>query len=159
MAVIFSAALPTSIVAAGRRPVLPSSHPAVPGTLIACFDGKINRTFGKVEPWHCDFAGNLEFAGRLEGGTTRNTADGSFARLPVEGVWERIEWHNWGTSKSFGNEAVSARTGKRVSVHAYRRVRCADGSTWYARASIFNTDGGYDSVVRLPVCVDPQLRH
>src|ERR1700761_7329284 len=127
-----------SASAEGRPTGLPIRHPRVPQTMIACLDRKTGGFTGKVEPWHCEVAGIVEFAGRFEGKSTKNTAHGQFARFPIRGVWERIEWGDeWGTFKAYGSEAVNARSGKPVQLVAYRRVRCADGSTWYSRANVF----------------------
>jgi hypothetical protein len=111
---------------------------------------------GKVEPWHCEIAGKVNFAAFLVGKSTKDVADGSFARFPVEGVFERIEWRGkWGDSKAYGEEAVSGRTGSHVKLVVYHRVRCANGGIWYSRANILNTDSGYDAIVQLPVCGEP----
>jgi hypothetical protein len=139
--------------AASGRTGLPIRHPSIAGTMVACFDKKEHDYVGKVEPWHCDFAGRVEFAGVLQGKSTKNEGSGSFARVPVEGVFERIEWENdWGNFKSYGDLAVNGRTGAEVTPVVWRRIRCPDGSTWYSKASILDTENGYDIVIRLPVC-------
>lgn len=137
----------------GRNTVLPVRHPPTPGIRIACFEPNSREYVGKVEPWHCEVAGQVNFAAFLVGKSTKNLADGSFARFPVKGGFERIEWNSeWGYHKAYGEEAVSGRTGSKVKLIVYRRVRCTDGSTWYSRADVLNTDSGYDAIVQLPVC-------
>jgi hypothetical protein len=152
--VLILAASPASAWAGGARTAVPTSEPFIPGTRIACFNVREHAYVGRVEPSHCDFAGKVEFRGRLHGDATENTADGSFVAVPVRGVWDSIEWNDWGTHKAEGTEAVNARNGSRVRVIPSGRTRCADGSTWYARASIFNRDSPFAIVVRLPVCDD-----
>ena len=148
----------SSAFAIGRPTVLPIRHPSTPGIRIACFEQGSRDYAGKVEPWHCEIAGKVTFAALLVGKSTKDVADGSFARFPVKGVFERIEWGGeWGNSKAYGEEAVSARTGSEVKLIAYRRVRCADGRVWYSRANLFNTDSGYDAIVQLPVCGEPSV--
>jgi len=39
-------------------------------------------------------------------------------------------------------------------VNAYRRVRCADGSTWYAKANIYKNTGVFYEL-QLAVCGRP----
>jgi len=154
-ATLLGAIAPGTAAASGHRSGFGIGHPLVRETMIACFDAKTHLSVAKIEPWHCDFAGHLEFAGRLEGRSTKNVADGEFVRIPVRGEWERIDWFgDWGNFETKGISALSARTGKEVTVTAYRRIRCADGTTWYSWVSIFNTNGGYDSVVRRPICGD-----
>lgn len=141
--------------AEGREAVLPRDHPQVPGTVIACFAGRTNRSTGKVRPRACEIAGRLEFAGYLEGIATKNVDHGSLVRLPIKGIGDHIRWDDeWGTFKSRGNEAINARTGRRFAVTAYRRVRCPDGSVWYSRADVFDLNSSYLFVVQLPVCED-----
>jgi hypothetical protein len=149
-------ASPTSASADGARMAVPTNQPAIPQTRVACFDEKAQSYVGRVKPSHCDFAGKVEFKGRLHGDSTENTADGSFVSVPIRGFWDRIEWNRWGTHKAEGREAVNAWNGSRVRVIPSGRTRCADGSTWYARASVFNLDTAYAIVVRLPVCDDVQ---
>jgi hypothetical protein len=149
-------ASPTSASANGARMAGPTNQPAIPQTQVACFDGKAQSYVGRIKPSHCDFAGTVEFRGHLHGASTENTADGSFVSVPIRGSWDRIEWDRWGTHKAEGREAVNVRNGSRVRVIPSGRTRCADGSTWYARASVFNLDAAYGIVVRLPVCDDVQ---
>jgi hypothetical protein len=151
-AALLSAIAPGTAAANGHRSGFGIGHPLVRETMIACFDAKTHLSVAKIEPWDCDFAGHLEFAGRLEGRSTKNVADGSFARFPVKGEFDRIEWLSWGVFKTWGLQAVSARTGKPTKVHLYRRIRCPDGTTWYSRASVSNPATGYEFVVRLPIC-------
>jgi hypothetical protein len=145
-------ASPNSASADPARAAVPTTQPPVPGTRIACFDEKAHDYVGKVTPPLCEFAGKVEFRGRLHGEATENTADGSFVSVPIEGFWDRIQWNRWGARKAEGNEGVNARNGSRVRVFASNRIRCADGSTWYERVSIFNRNSPYLIVVRLPVC-------
>lgn len=149
-------ASPTSASAHIARTAVPTNQPPIPGTQIACFDRKADSYVGGVRPPNCDFAGKVEFKGHLHGDATENSADGSFVSVPIRGFWDRIEWDRWGTHKAEGREAVNARNGSRVRVTPSGRTRCVDGSTWYARASIFNLDSAYAIVVRLPVCDDVQ---
>jgi hypothetical protein len=155
--VIFGGGPVASTSASGPAIRVPRQHSAIPGTMIACFHRKIRRFIGKVEPWKCEIAGHIESAGHGEEGPGGHAEIGSFARFPIKGYWERIEWDEWGENKSSGEEAVNAHTGKQVRLTPSRRVRCADGSTWYSKISVFNIQNGYDFVVRLPVCNDPAL--
>jgi hypothetical protein len=146
---------PAQASAAGRQTTLPMQHPTAPRTRLACFDPKRRTYVGKNEPWHCEVAGNVAFAGHLEGEATENVGDGSFARFPIGGEFERIDWEgDWGTFKSYGESAIDARDGSRVKLIVNRRVRCVGGGTWYSRATVFNLDNGYNVVLRLPVCGD-----
>lgn len=133
----------SSPAATRDRTRVPVSHPTIPGTEIACYHRKIRRFTAEIHPGKCEVAGMAEGEG--------------FVRFPIEGEWERIEWNHWGGFRSQGNEAVNRRTGREVRIIAYRRVRCADGSTWYSLANMFSLVGSYNAVVRLPVCNNSRL--
>jgi hypothetical protein len=149
-------ASPISASAHVVRTAVPTNQPPIPGTQIACFDRKADSYVGEVRPPNCDFAGKVEFKGFLHGDATENSANGSFVSVPIRGFWDRIEWNLWGAHKAEGRESVNARNGSRVRVIPSGRTRCADGSTWYSRAGIFNLDSAYAVVIRLPVCGDGQ---
>jgi hypothetical protein len=51
---------------------------------------------------------------------------------------------------------VNARNGEIVEVRVTRRVRCADGSTWYSVAEIIDEANVFG--VRLPVCGELSAR-
>jgi hypothetical protein len=129
--------------ATGHVTRIPVGHTVIPTTKFACYHRTIHRFTAEVDPGRCEVAG---------------VADGrGFVRFPIEGEWERIGWSHWGDFKSLSNEAINSLTKGEVRIVAYRRVRCADGSTWYSLANVFSLVGSYNAVIRLPVCGDPRL--
>ncbi len=56
---------------------------------------------------------------------------------------KEIEWlASWGRSVDKALASLD-RSGRGTFVDAYRRVKCADGSTWYAKANIYKDTGVY----------------
>jgi hypothetical protein len=146
-----------TVAAAGRQRVLGPAYPRTPGTQIACFDRKHHRYYSRVEPWHCVLAGRVAAVGNVEiEPFPAPPGKGTFATFPIEGEWERIEWQQWGTDRAWGNSAVNARNGRSVDVYPSRRVRCADGSTWFSEAEIIVEDDVF--VLPLPVCQGTRSR-
>jgi hypothetical protein len=144
----------TSASAAGRNTPIRYVAPRISGTRIACADNSARRYAPEARPRRCEFLGRLEFAGFLVGEASKNVANGSVARIALEGGSEGgIEWpFGWGQGRAWGWLAKSARTGSTMGVHAFRRVRCSDGSTWYSRVDILNENNGYYFRLRVPVC-------
>ena len=128
---------------------VPVGSPTIPTTKIDCFGPESNHYVGKVEPSNCEIWGRVEFAGFLEGESRKRIQRGAFGRLAVR----EIEWDSWGETSARGYAAL-VRSGRETAVNAYRRVRCADGSTWYAKANVFK-DTGVFYELRLPVCGRP----
>jgi hypothetical protein len=128
----------------------PVGSPTVHKTKIACFVPETNRYVGKVEPSKCELWGRVEFVGFLEGENTEEFEREAFSRVGLK----EIEWRaGWGRSVDKGSASLD-RSGRGTFVDAYRRVKCADGSTWYAKANVYKETGVYYEL-QLPVCGRP----
>lgn len=112
----------------------------VRGIMISCYHKEVRRFTAEVAPARCDIAGH-------EG------EDRRFASFRIH----RLRWSEWGEFRSEGSYGVNVRDGIRVRVIAFRRVRCADGRTFYSAANVVEPGNGSYSVVRLPTCGDPRL--
>jgi hypothetical protein len=113
------------------------NHPRVPEILISCYHAKTGRLTAEVKPSRCDIAGQ-------EGEEKKAVS------FPIQ----NLRWAEWGEFRSEGSLGVHVRTNVRVRVIAFRRVRCADGRTFYSAANVVEPGNGSYSVVRLPVCDD-----
>jgi hypothetical protein len=113
------------------------NHPRVPGILISCYHAKTRRLTAEIKPSRCDIAG--------QEGEQRKAVS-----FPIK----NLRWAEWGEFRSQGSLGVNVRTDVRVRVIAFRRVRCADGRTFYSAANVVEPGNGSYSVVRLPVCDD-----
>ena len=141
-------ALFTVIAAPGSAAT--AGSPPVHKTKIACFVPESNRYGGKVEPSSCELFGKVAFVGYLQGENTEAFERGDFSRVGLR----EIEWlAGWGGSLDRALATLD-RSGRGTFVDAYRRVRCADGSTWYAKANIYK-DTGVFYELKLPVCGRP----
>ncbi len=123
--------------------------------MIACYEPTVIRQYiGKAEPPNCDIGGIIKRAVYVSQGTPERLGKGgAFVTFPLGRTGDGFEWRSWGgtSSKGFGVDSPKGRAGQ---VTVYRRVRCANGSTWYARANVFK-DEGILFQLRLPVCGHP----
>jgi hypothetical protein len=153
------AALAVAPATAENGSKIPASSPSTPGTKLACLKkGSLHYT-GKVKPrGTCEIGGLVESSYAFYEGSPEGLGrGGSFARFPIEGPFseagarERITWLEWGSSFNLGL-GTNARNGHFVNLTLYRRVRCRDGSTWYSRADVTDSEIAVAFYLRLPVC-------
>ncbi len=123
--------------------------------MIPCYEPTVIRRYiGEAEPADCNIGGIVKRAAYVSQGTpVRLGKGGAFVTFPLGEGGGGFEWQSWGgtSSKGFGVDSPKGRGGQ---VTVYRRVRCADGTTWYARANVFK-DEGILFELSLPVCGHP----
>lgn len=129
---------------------------AIPSTKVACLIKGSHRYSGKSEPnGRCDIGGQVESSFDLfHGSWERLGKGGTFVRFPLKArPFNGSAWTDWGARKSRGI-AESLRNGDHLNLSVYRRIRCADGSTWYSKADVSDTQTAVVYYMRLPVCGD-----
>jgi hypothetical protein len=103
--------------------------------MIACYHPKQHRFTSEIAPARCDLAG-------LEG------EQKEFVSFPLR----HLMWSEWGLFRSQGSSGILVGTKTNLRVIAFRRVRRADGRTYYSATNVVNVGTGEYSVVRLPTC-------
>lgn len=152
-----SAAVGTTRLENGAK--VPASSPGVPGTKLACLRKDGLRYTGKVKPrGTCEIGGLVEDAYNNFYGTAEPLGrGGSFARFRIGGYLseprkrEPIDWLNWGSFYNLGL-GTNVRNEHEVSITLYRRFKCIDGSTWYSRVDVADSQTAVSFFLRLPVC-------
>jgi hypothetical protein len=153
------ATLAAELAKAENGTKVPGSSPRVPATKLACLKKNSLRYTGKVKPrGTCEIGGLVEASySSFHGAPERLGRGGSFARFSIEGPIsaagqrEGIAWLDWGASSNHGL-GTNPRSGHEMDVTVYRRVECADGSSWYSRADVTDTETAVAFYLRLPVC-------
>jgi hypothetical protein len=133
----FIVAGPCSL-ARGRDDV--AGNVRVPGIRIACYHREARRFTAEIRPSRCEIAGH-------EGKQRR------FVGFPIRG----LKWSEWGEFRTEGSRGLNVSKRIAVRVIAFRRVRCADGRTFYSAANVVEPGNGSYFVVRLPTCENPAL--
>jgi hypothetical protein len=121
--------------AAGGWDRIAWSEPKIPGTTIACFHQEQHRSTAERHPERCAIAG-------YKGGGQK------FVVVPITGM----KWGHWGAGTTRAASGVDARTGTRVRVIAWRRIRCSDGRIEYSVASVLDLRNGHYFVIRPRLC-------
>jgi hypothetical protein len=111
------------------------SQPKISETTIACFHEARHRYTRERHPGSCAIAGY-----RGEGR--------KFVAVPVK----EMVWGHWGAGTTRAAQGVDARTGVRVRVVSWRRIRCANGRTEYSAVSILDLRNGHYFVIRPTLC-------
>jgi hypothetical protein len=156
---VFCACLATGFsqrAIASSETKVPRKVEAIPSTKVACLIKGTHRYVGRYElNGRCEIGGLVESSfSHYHGFWERLGLGGTFARFPIKGKpINGSAWTEWGAPKSRGI-GKNTRNGHDMNLSLYRRIRCADGSTWYSKADVSDTQTAVVYYLRLPVCGD-----
>jgi hypothetical protein len=133
--VIFALTAPATSFAGGRSKIS-WLEPRIPQAQIACYHKKAHRYSAELHPEDCLITGTR--------GRERR-----FVVFPMQGM----KWGHWGAGRTRAAYGVSAISGNRLSVIAYRRIECGGGSIWYSEVIILNPESGNYFGIHPPICL------